>query len=370
MMRYTARWIFPVAGPPIPGGSVSFSGTTITEVSASAGGKDLGDVAILPGFVNAHTHLDLSGARGRIPPTAPELFCDWLRAVIAFRRTRPAADLVQDCAAGVAEAVQFGTTLLGDIVGVPVAVPSPVPVVRFREVLGLAPERFAAAVAAAEAPLSLHAPYSVNAAGARALFARAGRIAVHVAESPGELELLAHRRGPFVDFLQLLGVYDSGNLANSVPDFLTGNIAQQLLIHANYLPADYPFGSHQGVVVCPRTHAAFGHPSHPFPHWLRRGVPVAFGTDSLASNPDLDPLAEAAAVREGYPDVSPAEIVRAITATPAGLLGFPDRGVLAPGFRADFVIVPVGREVDPYDALFAADRSQPRTVIVGGLRIA
>ena len=50
--------------------------------------EDLGNVAIIPGLVNAHTHLDLSGARGLIPPTTPDTFTDWLRGVIAYRRSR------------------------------------------------------------------------------------------------------------------------------------------------------------------------------------------------------------------------------------------------------------------------------------------
>ena len=56
-------------------------------------------------------------------------------------------------------------------------------------------------------------------------------------------------------------------------------------------PATIP--PHSSIVYCPRTHAAFGHPPHPFRDFLARGVRVALGTDSLASNPDLDLLAEA-----------------------------------------------------------------------------
>src|SRR5438874_2840945 len=79
-----------------------------------------------------------------------------------------------------------------------------------------------------------------------------------------------------------------------------------IFVHCNYLAPTTQFLRGQTVVVCPRTHAAFGHPHHPFPHFLQRGVRVALGTDSLASNPDLDILAEARFLLCEYSEVEPA----------------------------------------------------------------
>src|SRR4051794_24912207 len=79
----TARWVFPVDAPPRPGGAVPVAGGRIAAVEPRgrrSADLDLGNAAVLPGFVNAHTHLDLTGLRGRIPPT--DDFTDWLRAVI------------------------------------------------------------------------------------------------------------------------------------------------------------------------------------------------------------------------------------------------------------------------------------------------
>src|SRR5262245_22676047 len=78
----TARWVFPVDGPPMERGTVTIAGEHIAAVEphgVRAADRDLGNAAILPGLVNAHTHLDLSGARGKCPPT-PE-FISWLRQV-------------------------------------------------------------------------------------------------------------------------------------------------------------------------------------------------------------------------------------------------------------------------------------------------
>ena len=114
----TARWVFPVTAAPLAGGTVTVRGTRIDDVEP-AGRRtpdiDLGNVALIPGLVNAHTHLDLTGARGQTPTTSPERFPDWLRSVIDARRTRPAADVTADIRHGLADCLRVGTTLIGDI---------------------------------------------------------------------------------------------------------------------------------------------------------------------------------------------------------------------------------------------------------------
>src|SRR5947209_713827 len=114
----TARWVFPVDGPPLAHGYVAIQGDRITAVEAQGlrtADVDLGNVAVLPGFVNAHTHLDLTGLRGLAPPS-PD-FTGWLRQVIAHRRSRTPEQTRQDVQAGLSECLRFGTTLVGDISG-------------------------------------------------------------------------------------------------------------------------------------------------------------------------------------------------------------------------------------------------------------
>src|SRR6266446_6547967 len=97
----TACWVFPVAGPPLPGGVVTIRGERIVAIEPHGSRKadhDLGNVAVLPGFVNTHTHLDLSGLRGQALPSAD--FIGWLRQVIAFRRSRTPEQVQQDIRAG------------------------------------------------------------------------------------------------------------------------------------------------------------------------------------------------------------------------------------------------------------------------------
>src|SRR5207247_4400900 len=113
-----------------------------------------------------------------------------------------------------------------------------------------------------------------------------------------------------------------------------------VIAHGNYLPADFEISSRVTVVYCPRTHAAFGHDPHPWREFLARGVRVALGTDGLASNPDLDLLAEARFVHARYPDVPGATLVRMATLRGAEALGFADvTGSLSPGKAAAFALV-------------------------------
>jgi cytosine/adenosine deaminase-related metal-dependent hydrolase len=323
--------------------------------------EDLGNAAIIPGLVNAHTHLDLSGARGLIPPTDPDHFTDWLRGVIAYRRSRTPEQVQADTRAGLAECLRHGTTLLGEIAAEGASwdalAAAPTRAVVFREVIGLSTERFTEAVKALHVwrkehsatptcriAVSPHAPYSVSGALIRSLAWNGWAMTVHLAESPAELELLERHSGPFRDFLESLGVWEPGNLADSLRFILwrTQRSPCVLFAHGNYLPADTKLKPNQSVVYCPRTHAAFGHPPHPFRDFLARGVRVCLGTDSLASNPDLDILAEARFVRSRRPDFSGNQLLRMVTLSGAEALGWENEcGSLEVGKSADFVAVPL-----------------------------
>src|SRR5436190_9746434 len=204
----TARWVLPVDAPPLEGGTVTIAGERIAAVSPRGTQRpdvDLGDVAVLPGLVNAHTHLDLTDLRGRCPPT-PD-FTQWLRGVIRFRRERTEAQVLEDVRAGVAECVRFGTTLVGDIAANgtswEILQDAPLRSVVFRELLGLAQERAEQALAAAATwmethsatptcrpGVSPHAPYSARAdlIGRSKILAEKHRapVAVHLAETPAE----------------------------------------------------------------------------------------------------------------------------------------------------------------------------------------
>jgi cytosine/adenosine deaminase-related metal-dependent hydrolase len=374
----TARWIFPVTAAPLERGTVTVRGDRILAVEPRGHRKadiDLGNVAITPGFVNAHTHLDLTGARGKTPPT-PD-FVGWLRDIIAFRRERTADETTVDVDFGIADALRFGTTFLADISADggtwDQLAAAPMRAVVFRELIGLSDDRTATALEAlnwwkrsAKATptcrpgISPHAPYSV----AEVLYEHAAAawmpLTIHLAESRDELKLLAERAGELVAFLQQLGAWCPKNLMGDLtrPIQLVNPRRPFLFVHCNYLSTAVPFPPNASIVYCPRTHAAFGHPPHPFRQFLARGVRVALGTDSLASNPDLSVLAEARLVSLGHPDLPGGQLLRMATLSGAEALGWADvTGSLDAGKSADFAIValPDHAAADPHEMLFESE---------------
>jgi cytosine/adenosine deaminase-related metal-dependent hydrolase len=383
-VTYTARWIFPVAGPPLSRGSVSVRGgriEAINEPGVRAADLDFGNSAIVPGFVNPHTHLDLSGARGRIPPTDPQHFTDWLRRVIEYRKSRTNAQIEDDIRQGLAECLNAGTTLLGDIsaggTSWDVLDAAPIRSVVFRELIGISlwtslDAYFNTNAWLSERPvsatcrggLSPHAPYSVR----KSLFTTCGHLsasrrvpcAVHYAESPAEAELVQHRRGPFADFLHGLNLWEPEAIVDSHDEFLDAvDFGQStILVHGNYLEETARLPRNGTLIYCPRTHAAFGHAPHPFRKFLARGLRLGLGTDSLASNPDLDILAEARFLHEREPDFPGDALLRSITLSGAEALGWADEtGSFEVGKSADFVVVPLPNRdaADPHKLLFAVD---------------
>jgi cytosine/adenosine deaminase-related metal-dependent hydrolase len=401
----TARWVLPAAGPPLEGGLVTLRDDKIEAVDphgSRTADDDLGNVAIIPSLVNPHTHLDLSGARGLIPPTDPDHFTDWLKGVIAYRKTRTPEQVQEDIRAGLAECMKFGTTLIGDIANGGASWRTLAEIscraVVFFELIGLSDSKVTAEIdrfmewresigpqsQTGRRGISPHAPYSVQFGLLTSSALLGWPVSIHLAEPVFEMDLLENKAGPLVTFLDELGVWNPDaqfvdwttiirmsseesnpfrGAANYTP------LQRVLLIHANYLPPNTPFGSNQAVVYCPRTHAAFGHPPHPFREFLASGVRVCLGTDSLASNPDLDILAEARFVHAKYPDFPGEQLLKMVTLAGAEALGWADEcGSLEQGKSADLVAVPLpGREGDPYELLFSGDRwDLPRRTMFRG----
>lgn len=393
---YTARWIVPVSSAPLANGTITIEGTTIAAVEPKGvrtPDVDLGNVAIIPGLVNCHTHLDLSGARGKIPPTDPEHFTDWLKGVIAYRRSRTPEQTQADIREGLAECLRYGTTLVGDITAGGASwealAEAPLRAVVFHELIGLKPDRADVSRREAESwmnggesqlrrrALSPHAPYSVR----KDLIVEAGRLsrvgkrptAIHLGESRDEIELLHRRRGPFREFLESMAVWCADGMADDFSSIMKIVDFRQpkLFIHMNHVAPSARIPRNSTCVFCPRTHAAFGHPRHPFREFQARGVRVAFGTDSLASNPDLDLLAEARFVHAIRPEVPRDELLRMATLTGAEALGWANEtGSLEVGKSADFVALPLPNRdaVDVHELIFEDANRERKTMFRGEWR--
>lgn len=348
--------------------------------------RNLGDAIVMPGLVNAHTHLELSYMGSDRPPGGD--FLDWLKGLLDLRAAKePGAAL---CAAERARdaLIARGTVAAGDICNdtwiVDVWKEQPVCGVLFQELLGLDDEgseqSFEAArqrIAACPAPAGWrwsavpHAPHTTSLTLMRALaeYARAERVplSIHLAESAAETAFLAHGGGPFREFFERQGFLgDAFEVPRCTPleRIEAAGIPgpDTLVVHAVRLNSDEIERLGQSgstVVTCPRSNAYLGVGVAPVPALLDAGVKLALGTDSLASAPDLDLFAEMSALRDAHPGLDPAVIVRAATQGGASALGLANSfGTIEPGKSSRLTVVPFGAGGDPFEYLCAC----PETV--------
>src|SRR5258708_7891950 len=119
---YSARWVLPIISPVIENGAVAFEGSDIiavgprTEIVSrfpDSTIEDFGEAAILPGFVNAHSHLELTVMRGFLEPEESN-FLAWLRKLTVARLAMTAEDLLVSATCGAIEAARAGVTCLAD----------------------------------------------------------------------------------------------------------------------------------------------------------------------------------------------------------------------------------------------------------------
>lgn len=428
-----AKWVFTGEGPPLQDAVVRFDHQAIRYVGKADGpAVDCGDAVILPGLVNAHTHLEFSQLTEPLLPAGAE-FATWIRRVVQWRREQQAAVAEGEDWRGAAivqgwrESLQAGTTLLGEI-STPPWQPDLYRVERlvprgdtmrmgeageggcssedtsrkqgllFLELLGFREERHAAlqqmTVAfledrhacqlVLEAGLSPHAPYTIAPRFLQWVAETARqhrrRLAMHLAESRAELELLATSSGSLRQLLDDVQAWQPGQIAiDSRPlDYLRILAAAEhtLVVHGNYLDAaeiDF-LGQHRDrftVVYCPRTHHYFGHEKYPLARLLQTGARVALGTDSRGSNPDLSLLSELRHVAQAHPDIAPEAILHMGTLAGAEALGYAAScGSLRPGKRADLIVLPIEpkKSADPY-ATWLESGLPPRAVYQQGVRI-
>ena len=374
MTTFTAAWVLPISAPPIRNGFVTLEGGRITAVGDRAPGEvaSLGNVAILPALVNAHTHLELSYLHGRVPPSTS--FNDWVMALMALRRDHPdptAPAIIEAAGHAIARARASGTGLFGDVSNTLVTVPllreagmaahvfyeligfsHPDPVGRVREARAAAD---AAAIGADRVRVSLapHAPYSVSSALFMAIRADVDAhpdsvTTVHLGESAAEVELLRQGSGPARVMLERLGVWSNEWQVPGVsPTEYVAALgflgADSLVVHGvQFTREDLARVKTAGspLVSCPRSNSYVGVGAPPLESFYAAGLPVAFGTDSLASVADLNMFAELAEARRLAPTVSARELLRSATLTGAQALRYDDDyGSIATGKRAALIAV-------------------------------
>jgi len=355
----------------------------VTSVGRWAGGDagqcvvDLGEVILLPGWINAHCHLDYTHMGGRIPPM--KRFTHWIQAIVSLKGDWSYTEFAASWIEGARQLLQFGTTTVLDVEAVPELIPdlwaaTPLRVVSLRELIHLKPQPTAAELVeqavqrwgasprmTGRVGLSPHALYTTSPEllrrAATAARSRGWPLMTHVAESEDEFVMFHDASGPLYGWLKSQrDMSDCGRGSPVQALERLGYLGPDLLaVHLNYLgPEDPAILARHGVhaVHCPGSHAYFHHRPFPCATLMEAGVNVCIGTDSMASMPRqggrlraLDMFAEMRLMAEGCPGLAPGTLLRMATVHGARALRREgELGVLAPGAEADMMLVPYARD--------------------------
>jgi cytosine/adenosine deaminase-related metal-dependent hydrolase len=399
----SAAYIATMAGPLIQDGAVVFDNDWIVAVGDAKSVRnehpqavviDLGNAIILPGLINAHTHLELTSV-----PQLPKQgsFVDWILALRQqLMKVHDFESFVRDSVtAGIEQCLRFGVTAVGDItlnpsISRPILAASQLGGVSYGEVLGMA-GRIAQCDTRLDSAIDRHhetdrvrfgiephAPYSLDLIGYRQCLQAARKeqmpLATHLAETADETQFLADHTGPFRRLWEVLGAWTDGvSRLEGGPIRAMQSLGlldyPTLLAHVNYADDDELEILSRGkasVVYCPRTHAYFGHPPHRFEEMLERGINVAIGTDSCASSPDLNLLDDLRLVYRLRPHLRPELLWSLVTTRAATALAMKRMGRLASGFAADVCIFDVATS-DPLREILET-AIWPREVWMSGTR--
>ena len=385
MRIITARYVLPITSEPIENGAVAIQDDSILDVG-SAGElekkfpeaiiEDFTNAAILPGFVNCHSHLEITAMRGALDDVEHD-FTAWLIKLTSIRSSMSDEEIEAAAFTGAMEGAQAGVTCFGDIgrlghVGLSALKRAGLRGIVFQETQfspenRTAEEDFKKLIEKYEAltgeatdlvrvGLSPHAPYTVSSRLLEmiAQFSIIERvpITIHAAESLDEHKLLTGGTGMFVDVYEKYGVeWESPNCTSiEYLNRLGVLAARPLLAHCvTASPSDLKIISDSGskIAHCPKSNAKFGHGAAPFEMMLDRRLKVGLGSDSVASNNICDLFEEArfaALIARNRSEtkrfISAQEVLRAATLGGAEALGMDGEvGSLEVGKQADIAVV-------------------------------
>ncbi|VAX16531.1 hypothetical protein MNBD_NITROSPINAE01-1459 [hydrothermal vent metagenome] len=338
-----------------------------------------------PGFVNAHCHLDLSFLKGKLKQGAP--FTSWIRSLVAKRVKATMQEIDNGIKNGIKQLISTGTTSVGDISSTgrspSILAHSGMRAILFHETLGYNPpdaisrfndlkqilEKFADSDLL-KSGVSPHAIYSVSPALFKKVSAYAKKnnlpVAIHMAETEEEIEFSKKGTGPFRELLISFGSFAPGRYPKTSPVGAVANfngLKNSILIHANHISnADIAKikKAHATIVICPNSNRWFKRPiSAPVGTLLDNGVPLALGTDSLASNYALDMTAEIREFHKKFPDISLHQLFDMATnggALALGLKGGTGTLAVKAPFDAVAIKMPKNIKTDPIKAIITSRR--------------
>jgi len=422
MKIFSADWILPISAAPFENGAIVIENDkilhvghkkTILENYPNAETEDFGEAAIMPGFVNCHSHLELTAMRGFLDDAEGDFF-KWLIKLSVTRAEKLSEkDIEASAILGALEGARAGVTCFGDIgrygrAGLEALKKNGLRGIIFQET-DFSPlnenaaadfeklkEKFLALSAAetelVKIGLSPHAPYTVS----RRLFEKITdyavrenvRVSIHAAESKMEEDLMTHGTGAMAEFYRARGIDWSAPQVSSI-EYLN-NIgvlnAKPLIAHCikvDERDIELIADSDSGIAHCPKSNAKFGHAIAPFEKFLDKKLRVGFGSDSVASNNICDVLEEArfaALLARTRTDkkrlLAAREIVETATLGGAKAMRLETQiGTLEAGKQADLIVLSLENIAqiplhDVYAAvLFASGACDVRVTMVAGREI-
>lgn len=382
MLRIRAGTVHPVTAPPIQDGAVlvddagRIAAVGPARAIAAASGVEtveFPDAVLVPGFVNLHTHLELTHLAGHNAETE---FPSWIKRIRELKDATPPEAFLAAAEQGLRDCWRFGVTCVAETGSTGATIETLARLggrgAVYHEVFGPDPARAAESLSQLDRDIrrlrvfegprvrlgaSPHAPYTVSETLYRGVAGYARQqgltLAVHLAESPAETLLVQAGDGPFAEALRNRGI--TVEPRHTTPTRYLARLGVlrpgTLAIHCVQLDADDIAAlraSGASVAHCPRSNRAHGHGTAPLTALREAGVPVGIGTDSAVSVPDLDLWAECAAA-----GLSGEAALRILTLDGARALGWDQEiGSLEVGKAGDLAVVPaIDRSPPPSTAL-------------------
>lgn len=375
LVIHRAKWVAPVTSPVLENGAVAVFHDKIAGVGRTQDiltrfhGRiiDHGFAILCPGLVNCHTHLELSGLHMRLSPTSS--FTRWVENMLEAKENLSAQDEKDAINNAISQLKNEGVIAIGDV-GNTTIVPDMIAknhsidiCVFFQEVIclkrqdtpdlnamemlltGLENDIFFATIAP-------HACYSVFPELLKAIKGlcnlRKRPFSIHVAESKEEIEFLTSGAGPMRAFLEKKGKWPlEFDIPKTSPiqhlhnlEVLDSNTICVHCVHLDEEDLNLMASSGASACLCPRSNLFLGSGIPPAAKLVFKGIPIALGTDSLASNDKLSIFAEMSSLARLAPEISSETIFRAATLGGATALKLQDKiGSLESNKKANFLAI-------------------------------
>jgi aminodeoxyfutalosine deaminase len=392
MQIYAASYLVPVSSPPVEGGAIAVADGRIVDAGHLArlrreyGGtvREFPGCVIMPGLVNAHSHLELthfpSWKLRKGIDYSPRTYVDWIIQVIKIRRSLTRQELEHSVMEGLRVSLECGTTSIGEIVSdrglIPLYGTTAISGRLCLEAIGQDPARNSGLLEDLEKAissfscgplrpaLSPHAPHTLSAELLRSMAEMARRLAipsvVHLAESREEAAFMHDSSGKIAELLYPFADWDNflppprHTTSTAYLETLGVLTPSTAVVHCVHItPDDAHILKRCGVsaILCPRSNERLAVGKAPAALLKKCGIPLALGTDSLASNDSLSLWDEMRFLRREFPDVfNPTEVLEMATMGSAGALQLErECGSLEKGKRADFLVVHPARITSPVE---------------------